>query len=218
MIMTRKLFFPIILSAAAITAAAQEPPVTFGVRLGMDITLPGGTSDTYNTGAGFSLGGVAKISLPKHFHFEPGLYFSYTAMSADNPFVSDDGYLYQGAAKYWGLKIPLMVGYDFDVAPKWVMSVATGPYINLNLYARQQLSPNLADPYPLPESKVSLFGKVGNRFYAGWAIKLSVTFAKSYYVGLTTGVAFTPLASYGNRDNKIKIYRHTIAISLGYNF
>jgi len=51
-----------------------------------------------------------------------------------------------------------------------------------------------------------------------WGIRLSVTFAQHYFIGINTGVAFTPFAKFGDRDKKIRIYRNTIAVTLGYNF
>ena len=69
-----------------------------------------------------------------------------------------------------------------------------------------------------PERKVSLLKHGWKRVDAQWGIRLSVTFARHYYVGVTTGVAFTPLAKFGNRDKKIRVYRNTVALSLGYNF
>ena len=218
--MIRKLLFYALVGAAALSASAQnyEPPVTYGVRLGMDVTFPGGSADPYKVGSGFTLGGVARVAMPRDFFFEPGLMIQYTAMTADEPVAFDDNYLYQNAAKYWNLHIPMLFGYSFSLAPQWGMSIATGPYVNVNLSARQQLLPNLSVPDPLPDRKVNLFNHGWRRVDAGWSIKLSVVFARSYYIGISTGIAFTPLARYGNRDNKMRIHRNTLAVSLGYNF
>lgn len=129
--MTRKLLFSALVGLAALSAAAQETtaPVTYGVRLGMDVTFPSGSSDAYKVGSGFTLGGVAQIALPRDFFFEPGLMASYTAMNSKNLVSFDDEYFYQNAAKYWNLHIPMLFGYKFNIAPQWDMSVATGPYL-----------------------------------------------------------------------------------------
>lgn len=218
--MTRKLIFASILALCALSMHAQqtEPAVTYGARLSMDVTIPGGGRSVYDTGAGFSLGGIARISLAKGFYLEPGLFFYYTGMSSKGLVTFDNEYYYEDAAKYYGLRIPLLAGYKFSISPQLDMSVATGPYLNVNLYARQQLSPNLEAPDPLPDKKINLFNHGWKHVDAGWAIRLSMTFAHDYYVGITTGIAFTPLARYGDKDKKIRIHRNTIAISLGYNF
>ena len=215
-----RLILTVLAALSLLTSAAQDspPPVTYGIRLGMDVTFPSGGRSEYKTGAGFSLGGIAQIALPKGFYVEPGVMFSYIGMTSKNLITFDDDYFYEGAAKYYGLRIPVYFGYNFNVAPQTLMSVATGPYMNINLYARQQLTPNLSAPDPLPNRKINLFNHGWNRVDAGWGIKLSVTFAGNYYIGVTTGIAFTPLANYGNKDKKIRIHRNTIALSLGYNF
>lgn len=215
--MPRKLLSLILFALVASLAGAQESKVTWGARLSMDISFPSGDSNPYKVGSGFSAGAVADVSLPGRFFFEPGLMFYYTAMSSKN-LMALDGFYYQGAAKAAGFRVPLMVGYNFDVAEEWRMSVSTGPYINLNLYAQQKVDPNLGAPIPVPDKKISLFDHGWKRVDAGWNINLGTTFANCYYVGVSGGVNFTPLASYGNTDKKIRIHRSTIAITLGYNF
>lgn len=114
--MTRKLLLAAIMSLTMLNLHAQEDssPVTYGVRLDMDISIPGGGSDIYQTGAGFSLGGIAQIAMPKKFYFEPGLFFSYTGMTAKNLITFDDEYYYEGAAKYYGLRVPLYLATIFQ--------------------------------------------------------------------------------------------------------
>lgn len=216
--MIRKLLYTFILLGAAIAPAAAQTGVTWGARLSMDVTFPGGNHSLYNTGSGFSAGAVANIALPRSFYLEPGLMFYYTAMGSKDLITFDDKYFYEGAAKYCGIRVPVLAGYSFSVGSGWDMAVATGPYVNFNIAARQKLDPNLNAPVPVPDRKINLFDHGWKRADGGWHIELSVTFADSYYVGIGGDVAFTPLASYGDRDKKIKIYRNTISITLGYNF
>lgn len=201
----------------AVGATAQNR-VTYGARLAMEVSVPGGSNSIYKVGSGFTAGAVANIALPKKFFVEPGLLFYFSAMSAKDLISFDDKYFYEGAARLYGLRVPVNFGYNFYVADNWDMAVSTGPYVNFNLSAQQTLSPNLGAPVPVPDRKISLFDHGWKRVDGGWNINLSVTFAESYYVGVSGGVSFTPLASYGNKDKKIKIYRNTVAISLGYNF
>ena len=205
-------------AAAAVCApvAAEAVCPQVGVRLGMELTFP--ASDVYNTGAGVNTGLVARFDLPKRFFIEPGVMLSYSAMSSKDLITFDDDYFYEGAAKFYTIRVPVMVGYAIPLSPAFEMAVSTGPYVNFNLWGRQQLEPNLSAPDPLPAYKINLFDHGWKRVDAGWSIKLGVAFAKSYYVGVTGGVSFTPLARYGNGDKKVRVYRNTLAISLGYNF
>lgn len=195
-------------------AQRTENPVTFGARLSMDVTMP---DKAYKNGAGFSAGAVAQIALPRNFYFEPGIVVSYTGMTAKD-LLSFDDYYYQNAARLWSLRVPFDFGYNFKVAPLWNVSVATGPYININLSAREQITPNLAAPVPVPDVKLNLFDNGWKRLDAGWGIKLGTTFADHYYIGISGGISITPLAKYGNKDKVIRIHKNTIAVTLGYNF
>ncbi len=208
----------IILGALAFTGQAQSSGPVFGVRLAMDVTFPSGGHNPYKTGAGFTLGGVCNIPLKNSFFFEPGLHFYYTGMTAKDLIQFDEDYFYEGAAKMYGLRIPLHFGYVFDANDLLTIAISTGPWLSINLYARQSLLPNMSAPVALPDKTVNLFKHGWKRVDMLWGIAVSFTFAKSYTVGLTTGIGDTPLAKYGNRDRKIKIHRNVAAISLGYNF
>lgn len=219
--MIRKYIFAATVLAALVfvpKAVGQNSSPELGVRLSMDVTFPGSGRSVYNTGAGFSLGGVARWDLPKNFFIEPGIMFTYMAMTAKNPVSFDDYYFYEGAAKLYGIRVPVNIGYSFEVAPRAEMAVSTGPYVHFNFSAKQSLLPNMAAPDHLPDRTVNLMQNGWKKVDAGWGLTLSMTFSGCYYVGLTSGVSFTPLAVYGNKDKKIRIHRNMVAVTLGYNF
>ena len=212
----------LLLAAAAFAvcvpmATAQTGP-SLGVRASMELTAPSGGGDYYKLGAGVTVGVVADLPLYRRVYFEPGVLFTYSAMTAKDLVTFNDEYYYQGAANLYGIRVPLNFGYDFDLTDNLSMSVATGPWLNFNVSARQKLLPNFAAPDPLPNRTINLFDHGWKRVDAQWGFSLNFRFAQSYYVGITGGVAFTPLASFGNKDKKIRIHRNTVAISLGYNF
>lgn len=208
----------LLLSLAVPVVKARVPTPELGVRLSMELGFPSGGYSCYKTGAGLTVGPTVKFPMSRGFFFESSLLFSYTGFSSKYLVEFDDRYLYEGSANLYTLRIPLEFGYDYRLGDSWLMSFATGPWLNFNIRARQALSPNFQAPVIEPEHKISLFDYGWKRVDAQWGIRLSVTFAEHYYVGITTGVAFTPLAKFGNRDKKIRIYRNTIGISLGYNF
>lgn len=214
--MKSKFILTLLLAAASLSATALTP--SYGVRLSMDVTLPSGSENTYKNGAGFMVGGVAKIGLPKNFFVEPGLMFRYTGMNTKNLVTFDDKYYYEGAAKFYGLRIPVNIGRTFNVAPMMALDVTTGPYLDINLSAKQGYDPNPGTPLPEPAKDLDLFKKGWRRVDAGWGLGLSMTFAHNYYVGISGGVAVSPLAKYGNKDKLIRIRRNNVAITLGYNF
>ncbi len=197
--------------------AAAQTQRGFGVRLAMEVTVPGGGRSYFKTGSGFTVGGVYKLPIKNNFYFEPGLMFHYTGMSSKELIAFDDNY-YQGGMKEYGLRIPLNFGYTFHPNDMWDIDLYTGPWINFNINASQTLDPNFSAPEPLPDKTINLLKHGWKRVDAMWGFGLSFTFAENYHIGISGGVGFTPLAKYGNRDKKIRIHRNTVAISLGYNF
>lgn len=215
---TKLILATILLSLATLSLKAQRPDPVVGARLSMELAFPAGGYDYYKTGAGVTVGPSVKLPLARQFFFEPSLLFSYTGFSSKYLVKFNDNYLYQGSANLYSLRMPLEVGCDFNLGGMWQVNVATGPWINFNLSARQSLMPNFDAPVREPSTRISLFDYGWKRVDAQWGIRLSVTFAQHYFIGIDSGVAFTPFAKFGNRDKKIRIYRNTVAVTLGYNF
>lgn len=212
--------YALTLGAAILAGAGSAFSATpaLGVRAGMELSFPSGATSLYSTGAGLNLGAVARFDLPKSFFFEPGLYFNYMGMSAKYITLTDDGSSYNSTTKLYSLRLALMPGWNTDLSELTQMSVSTGPYVNFNLSARSDFLPNMSAPDHLPDQTVNLFRNGWRRVDAGWGIRLNFTFAESYYIGVSGGVAFTPLAQFGNKDKKMRIHRNVAAITLGYNF
>lgn len=204
------------ISALGQTALDSVPaPSRFGVMGAFELSIPSGSHGAWDTGSGASLLAYYRLPLTEHFDFVPAIGGYYSTMGAD--YLYSNGATYDGTVKSAGIRIPLSVAYHFAPSQAVDVGIATGPWININLYARHYAMPApMADP-PAPRS-ANLMRYGVKRVEALWGLVLSVTFKEHYTVGITTGVAFTPLASFGNRDNKIRIRRNTIALSLGYNF
>ena len=203
--------------AAAIPGAAAMDLDGLGVRTAMEVTIPSGGHNIYDNGAGFTVGAVYDIPIYRAWSFEPGAMFFYNTMTCRNPTQIGD-YFYDGAPRNMGIRLPLMMQYSYTIAPGMDLTFGTGPWLNFSFYARQTIQPNLSAPVAVPDKRINLFNFGWKHFDAQWGFRLSMTFASSYYVGITDGVAFTPLASYGMKDKRIRVHRNTIALSLGYNF
>lgn len=210
-------YIMVMAAAAATAAASAQMPEGLGVQTAMEITVPSGARSIYGNSAGFTVGLDYKLPLNKQFSFEPSVLFFYNTMSLKESYQID-GYYYQGASRNMGIRIPLMAQYTLPLLENLDMTFATGPWLNFNISARQNTLPNLAAPVTVPDRHINLFNHGWKRFDAQWGFKLYFTFAGSYRVGISGGVAFTPLASFGDKDKKIRVHRNTVAISLGYVF
>lgn len=215
--MLRKKLYLFIALMSVMLPAAASGQTRFGARLSYDVTFPVNSNNIYSAGSGFTVGGVANIPLKRSFFVEPGLMFRYASMPSKNLTLFDHE-LYDGSARIYTIHIPVSMGYTFDVSDNMSIAVSTGPYLNVNVAAKQKFDPNFGAPVHVPNAKISLFDHGWKHVDGGWNIKLSTTFADSYYVGIGGDISFTPLAKFGDRDKKIRIYRSSVSVILGYNF
>lgn len=195
--------------------AAPAPTGGFSVDLSYELTIPSGSKGWLSTGSGAFLSARYKLPLSSRFYFEPGIGGYYSTMGSD--YMQVDNFVYQGTLKNIGIRIPLMVGYEFEASPSLHMSVATGPMLNVNVYMREQAMPAAQAPVREPQS-INLFSRGFRRVEGLWGLQLSFTFREHYVAGITASTAFTPLARFGNHDNKLRIRRSTLGIMLGYRF
>lgn len=216
--MSRNYFILLLSMLAAIGASAQEQASPyFGVRVGMQVTLPTGSENTYGVGAGFHGGIIYHRPLPKQLFIEPGLFFSHSTMSTRNTFIYE-GFRFTGTANVSAISVPVYFGYSFKPSRVLDVGIATGPSVYFNLLARQGFDPNFSAPMPVPTTKINMF-KHGWKHVDGlWGIKLNLNFADHYFVGVSGELSFTPLAVYGDDDKKIKIRRNSVEVTFGYNF
>ena len=213
-------FLPIIVALASASAAqAHEPwsPV-LGVRAGMEVSMPAGARNMYKTGAGLNVGLTVRMPLARHFFFEPSAYFDFMSMTAKDLISFDEEYLYEGAANLYSLRLPMNFGYSLSLDDNWVLDISTGPAVNFNISARQNLDPNFGAPEIVPDRTIDLFDHGWKRVDVKWGFGISATFAEHYMIGLTADIAVSPLASFDTTSGKIRIHRNSVALMLGYNF
>ena len=108
----------------------------WGVKASFDINKPGkwkvgGTSTTlYTSGLGFSVGGVYSHYFNDNLFLEPSLSVFYDTYGCD--FIMGEGMDndYSPGIYKVGLRVPLVLGYTFDITDDFAVSVFTGPELN----------------------------------------------------------------------------------------
>ncbi len=111
----------------------------FGVRAAFDVNIPGdwhndsGAARMYRNGYGVTLV-VCIISISaKVFTLSPVFHSFYDSYSYDDLKITDDnGYLKSENPSLYklGLRIPLVIGYSFNISDRFSMSVFTGPELS----------------------------------------------------------------------------------------
>lgn len=119
-------------------SSAGDSGVLWGVKGKVNLELPGkwkgdnGSVKMYKHGFGVDLGAVCNIYLDKGFYFEPGLGFFYEGYNYDGLAAPDEsGTVIDKDPKItmFGVRLPLVVGYTYDISDRLGVSIFTGPQL-----------------------------------------------------------------------------------------
>ncbi|MDE6511811.1 MAG: porin family protein [Muribaculaceae bacterium] len=123
----------ITLFLALITALSALADGLWGAKASFDINKPGKwkTGDVsttlYTSGLGFSVGGVYSHYFNDNLFLEPSLSIFYDTYGCD--FIIAEGMTADYSPKVYkaGLRIPVVIGYTFDITDDFAVAVFTGP-------------------------------------------------------------------------------------------
>lgn len=219
-----------------------ENKAYFGVRAGLDISSAANGEGWYSNQPGFNVGAVYHIPLLANFYFEPGLSLFYNTFGtnrtmlyeSDDPFIdavtgepaidADGNIVYKkfpyqidGSMRNLGFRVPLILGFHFDLAEDVKVSVYTGPQFNASLMARYHQNEVRVRGEEEPAFGYSLFGTKGfKHFDMQWNLGVGFTY-QQYYIGLHGALGMTRMKD-ATEQLPRALRRNLFTITLGYNF
>ena len=120
--------FKVVLIAVTIligaNVSAQNSPVTFGVRAGVNLSTIGGdyTTDNYNPKVGFNAGVTVDMPLSPTFYLMSGLNFTTKGTRESYRGIT-------GTLNLMYLQLPLHLGYKLEIANGTRLVLHAGPYV-----------------------------------------------------------------------------------------
>lgn len=211
--MIKKMLFAAVAALFPVLLPAQQSGY-FGVRLSFEVTHPAGSNDGINNGSGFTLMGVYNLPVGRHVYFEPGVGVFYNTMGI-RPVEVDEA-VFDGSIRNFGMRVPLNVGYRFELFNNFELAAFTGPWINLNCTTKAHLQPDFEGP--APTNSTSLFDYGWHRFDAQWGFGITATYNRKYYLSINGGIGISPMATFKTPESKDRIRRNTVSVTVGYNF
>lgn len=218
------LFIPLTLALPAfaqnLTLNNPDNSPYWGVRVGYDITIPGkwhfdGESvDMFRHGSGVSVGAIYNLPLKANLFFEPGLSLSYYGYSYKDLLISDShGEIVDTDPKIkkFGVRLPLMVGYRFDLSERLSVSAFTGPEAGYAFYGKVNTKHKDLLGESFPDDVFSEHGH--RRFNINWNVGVGVEVDYHWFVSVT--------GSFGLNDiqkNDVCFKEHRATVAIGYNF
>ncbi len=196
----------------------------WGARFDIDLNIPSpyrtpiGDFD-YANGGGIGFGVIYNQPIIANLYFEPGVSFYYDTYKADELSNADaSGYITTERPKVTktGFRIPINVGYHFDIWKNASLSFFTGPEFNIGLYAKVKSDIlNDADIDTNLYNDSHVLGGEGSwhRFTASWLIGVSVAVNRIDFK-LTGVIGMSDLVE----SDKISFHENALRFSVGYNF
>ena len=178
----------VLLTACSLNAMAQnssDDKVIWGIKGAVDINVPGKwhvndvSQKMFRHGLGGTLGAVCNIYLGHDFYLEPGVSIFYDTYSYSDFIVITDrieGNIdFDARIHKIGIRVPVVVGYTFDVLEMFNLNLFTGPELS---YA---FSGGIDDKYKnlISAEDLSLFEPFGDfglhrRVDCAWKIGMGI--------------------------------------------
>lgn len=208
-----------------------------GARAGLNFTSVANGGAAYSSEVGFEGGLIYHKPVVMNLYLEPGVMIFSNPFGTshwdyiEKPYLDQDNkptentykiwYQVQGSVRNIGLRIPLMLGYHFDISEDTQIHIFGGPQANVNFTATYQ-----GDFFGGPSDKLeeemakngSLFRKDGGfkRFDLQWRLGAGVTYGH-IFASLSGSWGFSTLkSSTPSLPNDIR--RNLFALTAGYNF
>lgn len=187
----------------------------FSANLTFELTTPSGSAGRWSTGGGATLIASYTYYIDDRWFISPGIGAFYNTMGTD--FIPEANNIYEGTVKNYGARIPMLAGYRIRLTDDLSLALATGPTLNINVYAKEHPMPDFEAEVIEPEP-VSLFGKGFHRSDLMWTFYAGITYKRHYCVGFQGSAGLTDVATMSVNQRTLNIHRNNIALMLSYTF
>lgn len=171
----------------------------------------------FKGGSGISAGVAYNVPLVANLFLEPGASIFYDTYRTDDFSTNICDMLFDNAhikISQFGIRIPIMLGYHFDVNERARINVMTGPQFGLGLVGKYKAKGYQINDFD--SSDDNLYSDDGgfNRFNLQWAVGAGTTidkfdFSIKYFFGLTNML---------KDGGDVKYKENLLQVSVGYNF
>ena len=201
----------------------------WGIRVAYELACPSDVkltdvmkADAYRNGSGLSFGAVYHMPVFFNFYFEPGVNLYYNTYSVNKQMVNDmidtdpafDGLQIDGASvRMWGLRVPILGGYKFNLLPGLGVSVFTGPEFDLGLSAKTHVEVGKFGASENAYGDKGAFNRTDIKWNFGVGVHLG-----SHIFGAVSGAVGICDQARDDRAGDYKMRSNRFDITVGYNF
>lgn len=190
----KRLFFAILMIVfvgSGINAANPrynnpENKAYWGIRLGLDggatgyVKVGNEEKELNDSDMGVAITGIYNVPIVANLYLEPGLSVYYNQYSAVKDYIDDFGPdITDITRKKFGMRLPVMIGYHFDITKKFKIYLYTGPELEVGFVAKDQIKGYTYRPFTKWQN---VYGDQGSlkRVNVLWGYGLGLSYSKFY--------------------------------------
>ncbi len=187
----------------------DTPKGFWGVRVNIDVTVPGEVKDDgvgvemFNPGPGLSVGAIYNVPINKRFYFEPGLYLQLHNTGYKKKYIDVDN----ANMLEYAMRVPLLFGIKFPTRTGF-FTITTGPGLSVGLSGKTHVK-----DYGETAS-IDMYKDGIRRFDLNWNVGFAIYF-KDYMIGLN---GYYGLLNSLKDGDGASWHQNYITIGFGYNF
>lgn len=191
----------------------------WGLRASFDINCPGKwkSGDTsvkmFKNGVGLSAGAVYTVAFGPGLFFQPGISLFYDTYKYDDLVIGteNNSQSIDPAVKIFGVRIPAVFGYSFDLWNRASLAFYTGPELNVGIVGRVDIDDNAVWGENPPTNLYKEYNH--NRIDCAWKVGAGLPMG-NYYVGIEAAFGLCDMLKVDN----VSFHENRVSVTLGYNF
>ena len=183
-----------------------------------DAAIPGkwkldnGSVKMFKPGSGISVGTDYMLLISNNFFFEPGARFfidnyRYENITIGNSSPEELLNVYGPPVRKIGFRIPLTMGYKFDIVKKGSLFLSTGPEPIIGLSARTKFDEDQTEIF-----EENMYEKLMRRFDVAWDIRAAIII-DCFLVDVTGAIGMLDIIK-----TDVRMHEYRVSIGLGYVF
>jgi len=133
-------------------------------------------------------------------------------------FTPCHNYACEGTIKNYGARIPMQCGYRIRLPYDLSLSLATGPQLNINIFAKEHFAPDSGTDSKCTGDPLNLFNFGFHKADLQYSFIADLTYKKHYSIGVSGAIGLTDAASMSQGQRRLNIRRNNIAVVLIYKF
>lgn len=188
------------------------------VTVGYDASIPGkwklanGSFKMFKPGSGISIGADYIMLIGNNVFFEPGARFfidnyRYDTITIGDGTPEEPSKTYDPPVRKIGFRIPLTVGYKFDIFKKGSLFLSTGPEPIIGLSARTKVDEDQTEIF-----EENMYKGLMRRFDVAWDIRADIIINR-FRVDITGAFGMLDVIK-----TDVKMHEYRVSVGLGYVF